>query len=313
MRVYLINGESYILINEKLNEIVGDSKNITTFDLSVNTLEDVIIEAGYFSMFESKKFIIVKNAPYFGSSCKKETEIEQLINFLEREYENTTIIFLTSDKIDSRKKITKLIKDKYNLIVIPNLKPYEIENKLRDYFKKSSFNIDSSTIKYIIENSLNNYDIVMSEVSKIMLYYKDSNNINYNDIENIVSKSINTNNFLFVDAIVDNDLEKSLDLLNDLKIMKVEPTMILSLIARDFRIMLNIKNLLANDKREYEIMNELSLQDWQLDKYLKKIFPYKIKELESILLKLSKIDLDIKSGKKDKFIALELFILDICG
>jgi len=313
MRVYLINGESYILINEKLNEIVGDSKNITTFDLSVNTLEDVIIEAGYFSMFESEKFIIVKNAPYFGSSCKKETEIEQLINFLEREYENTTIIFLTSDKIDSRKKITKLIKDKYNLIVIPNLKPYEIENKLRDYFKKSSFNIDSSTIKYIIENSLNNYDIVMSEVSKIMLYYKDSNNINYNDIENIVSKSINTNNFLFVDAIVDNDLEKSLDLLNDLKIMKVEPTMILSLIARDFRIMLNIKNLLANDKREYEIMNELSLQDWQLDKYLKKIFPYKIKELESILLKLSKIDLDIKSGKKDKFIALELFILDICG
>lgn len=313
MRVYLINGESYILINEKLNEIVGDSKNITTFDLSVNTLEDVIIEAGYFSMFESEKFIIVKNAPYFGSSCKKETEIEQLINFLEREYENTTIIFLTSDKIDSRKKITKLIKDKYNLTVIPNLKPYEIENKLRDYFKKSSFNIDSSTIKYIIENSLNNYDIVMSEVSKIMLYYKDSNNINYNDIENIVSKSINTNNFLFVDAIVDNDLEKSLDLLNDLKIMKVEPTMILSLIARDFRIMLNIKNLLANDKREYEIMNELSLQDWQLDKYLKKIFPYKIKELESILLKLSKIDLDIKSGKKDKFIALELFILDICG
>ena len=85
---------------------------------------------------------------------------------------------------------------------------------------------------------------------------------------NIKSESINTNNFLLVDAVVDGDLEKSFELLNDLKIMKVEPTMILSLLARDFRIMLQIKKLQKEEKREYEILSELGLQDWQLNKYL---------------------------------------------
>ena len=51
---------------------------------------------------------------------------------------------------------------------------------------------------------------------------------------------------------------------------------------------------------------------WQLEKYLKKAFPYKIKELEECLVKLEELDLKIKSGKLDKYYALELLILDIC-
>jgi len=92
----------------------------------------------------------------------------------------------------------------------------------------------------------------------------------------------------------------------------VEPTVLLSLLARDIRIMLQIKNLLEQNKREYEILNELKLMDWQLEKYLKKAFPYKKKELEEWLVKLCRLDLKIKSGKLDKYYALELLILDIC-
>ena len=95
--------------------------------------------------------------------------------------------------------------------------------------------------------------------------------------------------------------------------MKTEPSIIITLIARDVRIMLNIKKLLEQQKREYEIMNYLKLTDWQLEKYLKKAFPYKIKELEELLIKLTDIDLKIKSGKIDKYYSLELLILDLCS
>jgi len=313
MKVYLINGESYLLVNEKVNEIVSENKNIAVLDMGINTLQDVILEAGYFSMFDEEKYIIVRNANFFGTSKLSDDETEMLINYLNNPNDKTTIIFICNEKIDARKKITKTIKEKYSLIAIPALKYYEIENRVSNYFKKLGYKIDVESVKYIVGNSLNNYDIVMSEVEKIILYYDKPTYVKYDDVVKIVSKSINTNNFLFVDAIVDNDLEKSLNLLNDLKIMKVEPTILLSLIARDFRIMLNIKKMQANNIREYEMMSELGLQDWQLEKYLKKIFPYKIKELEDILVKLSNLDLDIKSGKSDRFIGLELFILDVCS
>ncbi len=313
MKIYLITGESYLLINEKINEIVKDSKNVSVFDLGCNTLDDVIIEAGYYSMFDEEKFIIVKNANFFNSAKLKESDEKSLLKLLENPNNKTTIIFVCMEKVDTRKKITKIIKDKYNLINIPNLKFYEIENKVDAYLKKLGFSISKESIKYIMDNSLNNYDVTMNEVNKLILYYDEPTYIKTEDVLNIVSKSLNNNNFLLVDAIVENDLEKSLNLLKDLKILKVEPTVLISLIARDFRIMLNVKNLLNNNKREYEIMNELKLQDWQLERYLKKVFPYKLKELENIILKLAQIDLDIKSGKIDKYIALELFILDICA
>lgn len=313
MKIVLINGESILLVNEAINKIVKDNKNVTSFDMNVNTIEDVLLEAGYFSMFEEVKFIIARNASFFGTGKLNEKNIEKLLNYFNNPNSLSSLIFICNEKLDSRKKLTKVMKEKYEIITIPNLKFYEIENRVEAYLKKLGYKIDKDTVKYIISNNSSNYDLVMHEVEKIILYYNNPCYIKYSDVENIVSKGINTNNFLFVDAIVNGDLEKSLALLNDLKIMKVEPTVLISLIARDFRIMLNIKKLLEQNKREYEILNELKLMDWQLEKYLKESFPYKIKELEEILVKLTDLDLKIKSGKLEKYNALELFILDVCS
>ena len=313
MKIVLVNGESILLINEKINNIIKDNKNVTSFDMSINSIEDILLEAGYFSMFGEEKFIIVRNANFFGSGKINEKELELLINYLENPNPLTSLIFICNEKIDMRKKITKLIKEKFEVILLPNLKFYEIENKIEKYFQEHQYRIDKETVKYIVANSLNNYDLVMGEVQKIILYYNKPCYVKKEDVEKIVSRSINTNNFLFVDALVEGNLEQSLNLLQDLKIMKVEPTILLTLVARDIRIMLNIKKLLEQNKREYEILNELKLMDWQLEKYLKKAFSYKIKELEEWLVKLEELDLKIKSGKLDKYYALELLILDICS
>lgn len=312
MKVVLINGNSSLLINEQINNIVKDNKNVTSFDLNNCSINDILIEAGYLSMFGEEKYIIIRNADFFGAGKINENDTNLLIKYLENPNPLTTLIFICNGKIDNRKKISKIIKDNFDLIVIPDLKYYEIENRLNQYFNSQNYKIDKDTIKYIVASSLNNYDLAMNEAEKIILYYSNPCYIKKTDVNNIISKSINQNNFLFVDAVIDGNLEKSLELLSDLKTMKVEPTVLITLIARDIRIMLNIKKMLEQNKREYEILNTLKLMDWQLEKYLKKIFPYKIKELEEWLIKLTNIDLKIKTGKLDKYYALELLILDIC-
>ena len=313
MNIYLINGESYLIINEEINNIVKDSKNIATFDLNLNTLEEAILEAGYLSIFADSKYIVIKNANFFGSGKLSEKDTNMLLNYLANPNSNSTLIFICNEKIDLRKKITKIIKEKYTLKTLPNLKTYEIENRVNSYLNKISFKIEADALKYLISNNMNNYDLVMNEVNKIVLYYDNPGVISYQDVLNLSSKTINTNNFLLVDAIVNNDLAKSLELYNDLKTLKVEPSIIISLIYRDFRLMLNIKKMLNEGLREYNIMNELGLMDWQFNKYVSKVFPYKIKELEAIICKLADLDLNIKSGKVDRFMGLELFILDICS
>ncbi len=313
MKIYAISGESYLLINEEVNKIVKDNKNVTIFDYNNDSMEAIMVEAGYVSMFMEDKYIIVKNANFLGTGKITEKDSELLLNYLEHPNDQTIIIFICNEKVDLRKKIGRIIKDKYTLKVIDNLKVYQIEERLKNYFLKLGFKIAPESISYIVSNSLNNYDMVMNEAYKITLYYDKPGIIKHEEVVNITSRALNSNNFLFVDAVVDSDLEKSLELYNDLKVMKCEPSVLISLLARDFRIMLSVKKMQEAGVREYSIMNELGLMDWQLNKYLNKVFPYKLKELESIICKLSQLDLDIKSGKVDRFMGLELFILDICA
>ena len=59
-----------------------------------------------------------------------ENKIGKLDKYLENPNDLTSIIFICNEKIDARKKITKLMKEKYEIITIPNLRYYEIENRI---------------------------------------------------------------------------------------------------------------------------------------------------------------------------------------
>ena len=112
MKINLINGESYLLINEKINEIIGTSNNVTTFDMLESTLEDVLMEAGYVSMFDEEKFIIIKNANFFGTEKQKESDSDMILNYFEHPSANATLIFICNTKLDLRKKVSKTVKEK---------------------------------------------------------------------------------------------------------------------------------------------------------------------------------------------------------
>ena len=45
MNVYLVASESYKLLKEEINKIIGDSLNVVKFDARLNTINEVIAEA----------------------------------------------------------------------------------------------------------------------------------------------------------------------------------------------------------------------------------------------------------------------------
>ena len=80
--MYLIYGESYRLIEEEIEKIIKENTNVITMDLNVSSLEDVIREATYVSMFQEKKFLIVRNASFFTSSKTKEEDLDILFKYI---------------------------------------------------------------------------------------------------------------------------------------------------------------------------------------------------------------------------------------
>jgi len=308
--IYLLTSESNQLIKEELTKIINNCQNVITIDYNSSNIDDVLAEASYYSLFNDKKVVIVKNANFFCSDKITEVDANKLLSYFDNPNSLTTLIFITNAKTDLRKKITKIIKDKYQLINIPVLKSYDIVNRVRDIFNNNGYKIDDESLNYIIMNNANNYDLVINEINKIILFYNDPCNIKYEDVINIVARSLDTNNFKFVDYIITKDIKNAFKLYDDLKLMKTEPLALISLIAREYRLMLFSKLLREERYGLSDICVELNLKDWQLDKITRNSNKYKTVELTEKLIELSSLDLNIKSGKIDKWLGLAKFIVD---
>ena len=314
--IYLISSNSIHLIEDEIKKIVKDNP-YTTFDLNNVLIDDVLEEASYFSLFDEIKYIVCKNANIFGSSKKNSSEEStskkdsRLIKYLEDSNPNTVLIFTINGKVDSKKKIVKTIKDRYELIEIPDLKPKEMFNKINELLKKDNYRIDSDTLYYIINNSLNNYDLIINEIDKIKLYYQDKKEIKYDDVINIVSKNLEDNNFKFIEVVMNKNIKDAFKMYDDLMVQKVEPIMLMVMIAKEIRNTLLTK-MMSNRSRS-EIMKILGYNyDFQLDKVINYTRMYTVKELEDYLVLISDFDYKIKRGKITNKLALQMLILQIC-
>lgn len=312
MNTYLIVSETIYKTKEILKELTKDIANIITFNMQENSINEILEEASYFSMFNDKKCIIVKNAKIFSSEKSNKEDLEKLEKYLDNENKNTILIFIYNGKCDSKRKVYNKIKSAGNLYIVNNMTRTDIKNELLKYVNSKKYKIDDKSLWYIINNTLGNYDISINELDKIMMYYSKPSQINYNDVINLTSKLIIDNNFKLIDSIISKDLENSIYLLEDLKILKIEPSIIISLLYRKFKLMLSIIIYKELKYSKEDILKNLKLAEWQYNKVYDNLNKYNKKEIKNEIIKLSNIDYQYKSGLLNRDIVLIKFIVELC-
>lgn len=308
---YLISAESYRIIDDEIKKIVKNN-NYLIFNAIKCSIKEIVEEASYVGLGIEEKWLVVSDADFFGTGKISESDNDLLCKYLENPINNTNIIFTTLNGIDLRKKSVKLIKNKGNIINIPKMDKRALNTTLTNYLKVFDYSIDYQTINYIMDNSYNNLDIMFNELDKIMLYYSFPCKIKLADVIKITGEEKNNNNFDFVNAVVEKNLSSSLKILKNLKVYKVEPTALVALLAREFRLMYYIKEL-KDKMNTSEMMSYLSLADWQINKLYNNSMKYTKNELLKNLVSLCKIDLNIKKGYWDKDTSLYGFILENCS
>ena len=311
MNIYLISNESFRLINEEIKKIVKGN-NYETFNLNKCSIKEVIEEASYFSLDSNVKYLVVSNANIFGSDKIDDVTTDLVLKYMANPNPNTVLIFTTQKTIDTRKKIAKELKNKYKVINTPKMDRKSLSSFLIDYIRQNDFDIDYQTINYVINNSYNDLDIMLNELDKVMLYYNFPCRIKYDDVIKIVGEELDSNNFHFVNAVIEKNLANALKILNSLKVYKVDATVLATLLAREYRLMFYVKKLYQEKVSISEICSNLSLADWQVNKLYNNGLHYSEKELLRNLVDLCNIDMNIKKGIWDKDIALYGFLLDAC-
>ena len=304
--VYLLYGTKDFEIEEEIKKLSKDidEMNISKYDLNNDMLSLALEDAKTMSLFGDKKIVIVDNANMFTGSTSKDSDlIEEYLNHIN---ENTTLILIVhNDKLDTRKKITKLIKKVGK--VQEFIGELDATSLVRRLFK--NYNIDYKTIQLFIDRVGNNTLIIQNEINKIKIYKGNDRNITEEDILNLTTKLIEIDIFKLIDYIVRKNKEKALELYYEMLKMNEEPIKIVVILANQFRIMYQSKELLKKGYSEKDIASTLKIHPYRVKLAIQNSRNYTSDILLKNLNALADIDIGIKTGTINKDLALELFIL----
>lgn len=306
--IHFIVSDSYHIQDEEIKKIYKD-KIFEIIDYKDSNLNEIINLCSYTSLFDDEKNIIVKSCDFLDSKSKENLDL--LEKYVNNPNPLTNVVFLFNNKVDERKKVVKLLKERNSFIYIKPLNYKEINQKLINISKEKGYKLSESNASYITFASLNNYDIAYIQLEKIFLFYLKPCEILKSDLENLISSSLDDNNFKFIDAVIKKDVKSAMKLIKDFKLFKIEPIALITLLAREYRLILFTKDLLNNNYSKFEILKKLSLLDWQLDKIINNSYNYTIIELEDKLADLLELDYKLKTNTIDKYLGLEMFVLSI--
>lgn len=308
--IYLIESDNLVVINKKIDEILSNNKlsrdNVIKYDLLEIPISVLIEELNTYNLLVDRKVVIGENASFLTAAKTKSVEhnlemLESYINHLNPE----NILILICNKLDNKKKIVKLLKDKGN-VISGEVSIISIIKSNLDGFK-----MDAATINYLIDYCSNDDAKILNELEKLKAYKIDTKEITIKDIELVVTKSLDDNVFDFINAIVSKNKVKAYDIYKDLLYKGEEVTKLVIMVADQIRLIYNCKVLLLDGLKKDDIASFLGVHPYKVKLAIESSYSYSDADLLKLLDKLYEIDLSIKTGKASSNIVFELFILSL--
>jgi len=151
------------------------------------------------------------------------------------------------------------------------------------------------------------------ELEKLLTYVAGARPVNEEDVRLLVSAVQQANIFEMVDALGRRDGRRATELLHRLLEAGDHPLALLGMIVRQFRILLQVKDLSERGLGPDPIARQLKLHPFVVKKAFRQAHNFSLAQLETILRQLLEVDVAIKTGQRDPVLALDLFVVGVCG
>lgn len=295
MKTYLIQSVSIRLLHEEIKKIINDSNNVIRMNMDELSINDLINECSYYSLLNEHKFVIANNF-----KLNKDNNI--ITKYIADPHPDTTLILLT-DNIDKRSVIYKEINKSGQVIILDEIK--DINNKISNYCKEKNITIDYLAITELLNNNLNNYDLVLSEIDKISTI---TNKITIEEVKKYSIRLINEDNFAFSDAVISKNYREIKKLLADFIELNSEVFPFIGLLANQYRLIYTVKSI---DGSNETIAKLLKVHPYRIKLAKEKSVLYSKDEIQKRLLDLCDLDYNLKTSNVDKYMLLKIFIINV--
>ena len=313
---YLLYGEEEYLKKKILEELKVKllkeemiSFNFDVFSGKKKSLAEIISRAESPAVLSHNRLIIVTDAPYF-SEPLKDIETQKLQNYLEKPAPETCLVFMSSN-IDKRKKFTKLMLKNNWAILCEPVKGSSLSKWIRKKLKQQDKDMDSETLQLLTQRTGNNLHKLENELNKLICYMEEERVIPREAVDLLVTGSVEVSIFELVDSLGRRDKKQALTLLQGILRMNEHPLKILTMIARQFRLLIQAKSCLEEGIPRREIASSLKVPPFVVNKLMAQADNFSPSELAQALVLSHETDIKIKTGRLDPYEAMDLLLAGI--
>ena len=311
-------------MKEQLFKKVGyDSSdlNYSYFDMKETAYAEVELDLVSLPFFADEKIVILDHFVDVTTAKKRyltDDELQSFEGYLSAPLETTRLIVIAEGKLDSKRRIVKLLKRDAQLLEATELKEQELRAHFAEEIKSLGLAIDSQAFDQLLIKS--GFDF--SEIQKNLEFlktYKGASSITISDIEEAIPKTLQDNLFDLIQMILKKEIDPARSLVKDLRLQGEDEIKLLAILLSQFRIYTQVKLLKQEGRTESQIVSDLS------ELTGRKVNPYQVKfalrdsrgislaYLEQAICLLIDTDFQMKSGTYEKDYLFDLAVLKLAN
>ena len=307
--MYLLYGEEDYLrkqYRDKLKEALvspDDTMNYHYYEGKDINVGEIIDLAETMPFFADRRVIILENS----GLCKSGGDA--LAEYLKQPAESVVII-LVETQTDKRSRLFKVIKEQGRACEFVAQNEQTLKRWIASLAKQDGKKISETAAEYFLEKTGTDMANIRTEWEKLVCFAMDKEIIEPQDIDAVCTQRVSNRIFDMVAAIAEKRQKEALDMYHDLLTLKEPPMGILALIARQFNLMLQVKELQQKGMGSRQIADKVGLAPFIVQKYERQASRFKMRELKEALKACVEAEEAVNSGRLNDVLSIELLILE---
>lgn len=307
-QVYLLCGEEAYLRRQYRDRVRkallgdGDLMNLHCFEGKGINPGEVVDLAQTLPFLADRRVLVIENSGFFKRGG------EALADYLAEPAPTAFFVFVETE-IDKRSRLYKAAVSKGRVIECKTPDDGMLKRWVLELLTKEGKKITQQDLEFFLEKTGTDMENIRGEVEKLVCYCLDRDVITAKDIEEICVRQINSRIFDMVEAVANKKQRQAMDLYYDLLTLKEPPMRILFLIARQFNLLLQVKELKNKGYDVRTIGTKVGLAGFIAGKYAAQAAKFKETDLKEALRDCVEAEELVKTGRMNDILSVELLIV----
>ena len=317
--IYLLYGPESFLAEEFVSlvrrEMIDPSfrdLNASEYDCTQTALAEILEDAETLPFLGERRLVVARDAYFLTGSkpaAKVEHDPEALLHYAENPPAYTTLILMTGqEKLDERKKLVKTLQQKAKVLAFPQLKEADLHSWIERRAEVYKAKIGRAQAVKLAERVGGELRLLDKELEKLALFVGEGGIIGDDAIEKLAVRTLEQDVFALVEQVALGSMDRALRMMYDCLKTGEEPLKLLALLARQFRMLLHVRQWAPRGYSQQQLASMLKVHPYAVKKAMEQARHFSEESLKKLLAMLAEEDFRIKSGQMDKQLALELFI-----